>query len=282
MKKILLAGATGYLGSFILQELLTRNYSVRIIVRNKSKLPWQIVENNNLEILNAELTNPDAIENSCRDIDTVVSTVGITKQKDGLNYMDVDFQANLNLLKEAERSGVKKFIYVSVFNGEKLTRLRICQAKEMFVSALKQSSLNHCIIRPTGYFSDMSDFYKMAKKGSVYVFGDGNYKMNPIHGIDLAKACVNAIQTDQQEIPIGGPTVFTYNEIAKIVLSIAGKKTHIRHIPKWITNSVLFLLRTFTNSKTYGPIEFFMTVLSMDMIAPLYGEHSLEEYFKEL
>ena len=56
-----------------------------------------------------------------------ISTVGITNR---LNYMDVDFQANLNLLEEAKRSGVKKFIYVAVLNGEKLTHLKICEGKE--------------------------------------------------------------------------------------------------------------------------------------------------------
>ena len=53
--------------------------------------------------------------------------------------MDVDYQANLNLLNEARESGVRKFIYVSVLNGEKLRHLKICDAKEMFVEELKKS-----------------------------------------------------------------------------------------------------------------------------------------------
>ena len=38
MEKIMLAGSTGYLGSYILSELLKRNYSVKAVVRNKSKI----------------------------------------------------------------------------------------------------------------------------------------------------------------------------------------------------------------------------------------------------
>ena len=46
----------------------------------------------------------------CRSgIDTVISTLGITRQKDGLTYLDVDYQANLNLLNEACESGSSTF-----------------------------------------------------------------------------------------------------------------------------------------------------------------------------
>jgi hypothetical protein len=40
------------------------------------------------------------------------------------------------------------------------------------------------------------------------------------------------------------------------------------------------MLRTFTSQKTYGPAEFFLTTMAMEMVAPQYGNHRLEEYFK--
>lgn len=282
MNKILLAGSTGYLGSFILRELLQKGIETRIVVRNEHKLPQSVIENNLLEIVEAELTHPGSVKNCCQNIDTVISTVGITKQKDGLTYMDVDYQANLNLLEDAKRNGVKKFIYISVFHGDQLTRLKICEAKEKFVSVLKRSGLDYCIIRPTGYFSDMGEFYKMAEKGRVFLFGNGEYKMNPIHGNDLAEICVNAIQKEDKEISIGGPQILTYNQVAKIAFSVAGKDIRITYIPNWVRKTILFLLRTFTNSKVYGPVEFFMAILSMNMIAPEFGNHTLKEYFETL
>ena len=42
---------------------------------------------------------------------------------------------------------------------------------------------------------------------------------------------------------------------------------------------ILRLMRLFTGSKIYGPVEFFMTVMAMDMLAPEYGKHTLKEYF---
>lgn len=130
MGKILLAGSTGYLGIYIAKELQQRSCFFRAIARNPTKLEQNDIKAN--EMLEAELTGPDSIRECCKGIDIVISTVNITKQKDGLTYMDVDYQANMNLLKEAKRSGVKKFIYVSVLNGEKLRDLNICDAKELF------------------------------------------------------------------------------------------------------------------------------------------------------
>jgi len=279
MEKILLAGATGYLGGFILAELTRREYPTKVIVRNPEKLS---LTDHPVEVINAELTKPSSLTGCCKDIDVVISTVGITHQKDGLTYMDVDYQANKNLLDEAVKSGVRKFMYVSVLEGEKLRDLKICEAKERFVDDLKQSGLDYCVIRPNGFFSDMTEFYNMAVKGRVYLFGKGIFKGNPIHGKDLAQICVDAITNSDKEICAGGPDTLTHNQIAKTAFSVLGRKTRISYIPEWVRKTVLFVLKTVTSSKFYGPIEFFMTVLSMDLIAPEYGNHTLRAYFEEL
>ncbi len=96
MNKILLAGSTGYLGIYIAEELQKQAYFFRAIARNPEKLKQKDIEAN--EVLKAELTKPASITKICKDIDIVISTVGITRQKDGLTYMDVDYQANMNLL----------------------------------------------------------------------------------------------------------------------------------------------------------------------------------------
>lgn len=157
MKKVLLAGATGYLGGYILSKLLKRGYEVRTVVRSPNKLNPEEAEK--IEVLEAQVTKAESIKNCCKNIDAVISTVGITDQKDNLKFIDVDYQANKNLLDEALNSNVKKFIYISLLNGKELTDLKICEAKELFVDELKQSEIDHCVIRPNGFFSDMKEFF---------------------------------------------------------------------------------------------------------------------------
>jgi uncharacterized protein YbjT (DUF2867 family) len=277
MKKILIAGATGYLGSHILNELKHQKYIVRAMVRNAEKLKQLNAGVD--EIFEAEITKPLSLVNCCNGIDTVITSVGITKQKDGLTYMDVDYQANLNLLNEALKSGVKRFIYVYIFNADKMEHLKIIQAKQRFVQALKSSGINYCLINPTGFFSDMREFLDMAKKGKVYLFGKGDRKINPIDGRDLAKVCVNAIESEEHEINVGGPEIFTYTEIAATAFKTLNKREKIIYIPLWVKSIILFLIRKFSSVRFYGPIEFLLTVLTTNMVAPEYGNHTLEDYF---
>lgn len=280
MKKILLAGATGYLGSHIAKKLLHDAHDPRLVVRSPKKLEQFGIEIEDL--FHANVTRRETLKGCCKSIDTVISTIGITRQKEGLTYMDVDYQANLNLLNEARENGVRKFVYVSVLNGEKLRHLKICEAKERFVDQLRESGLDYCVIRPNGFFSDMSEFFAMAQKGNIYIFGNGEQKTNPIHGNDLAEVCINAVNSLDHEIRVGGPETLSYNEIANIAFEIAGTEPKITRIPDWMRIAMLRLIRTFTSSKFYGPLEFFLTVTAIDMIAPEYGVHRLRDHFSTL
>jgi uncharacterized protein YbjT (DUF2867 family) len=280
LTNILVAGATGYLGKYITKELSNRGFYIKVLVRNHEKFKRLKIQVDG--VIQAEVTDKSSLQDCCKNIDVVISSVGITKQKDGLTYMDVDYQANLNLLDQAKKSGVKKFIYISVLNGEKLRSLKICEAKEKFVDELKSSGLDYCIIRPNGFFSDMTDFYNMAKKGRIYLFGDGNQHVNPIHGEDLAKVCVTAIESNDKEIEAGGPETLTHIEIANLAFDAIGKEPKITHIPDWLRNTILTIAKPILSSKKFGPIEFFMNVMAIDMVAPEYGQHTLKNYFNEL
>ena len=279
MGEVLVAGATGYLGSYITRELLAREIKTRILVRDPSRI---ILEDQNLTVRKAEVTREETLKGLFKDIDTVISTIGITRQKDKLTYMDVDYRANVNLLEEAKRSGVKKFIYVSVLNGEHLRNLKICDAKERFVDDLKSSGLEYLIIRPNGFFSDMRDFLTMASGGRVFLYGKGESRLNPIDGRDLAKVIIDSMDQVNTEIEVGGPDLLSQNEIAALAFETFGKPVKVTHLPEWLRVLLLFLVRAFTREKTYGPIEFFMTTMVQDMIAPQYGEIHLRDFFEEM
>lgn len=279
MKNVLIAGATGYLGRFILKEFQERKRPFKAIARSKATLTRKGVDPQN--IIEAQVTDPTTLEGHFDAIDTVISTVGITRQKDGLTYMDVDYQANVNLLKVAKNAGVRKFIYISAINGTQMRHLKIMEAKERFVDELKSSGLDYTVIRPNGFFSDMKDFLDMAKGGRVYLFGDGEYKLNPIHGQDLATVVIDAVGSNEKEVTVGGPDILTQNEIGGLALKAMGKKVKISHFPDWIRRWMISLMRALTSPKTYGPYEFFLTMMAQDNIGPRHGVHRLEVFFRD-
>ena len=284
-EKILLAGATGYLGQYILAALLREEYPTRIVVRNKSKLSPTLLTHPLLEVVEAEVTQPDTLRGVCKGVHKVISTVGITRQKDGLTYEQVDFQANKNLLDEALREGVRKFIYVSVFKGEAMRHIAIGAAKERFVDALKASGLDYCIIRPSVFYSYMTLFFKMAKakKDEILLFGKGQYAMNPIHGEDLAEVCVAQLERYEREVNVGGAEIFTQTEIACLAFEVLHKPANISYLPDWVRRLILKMGKYLLPKSIYGAIEFFLTTMAMDVVAPMQvGKHRLKAFFESI
>lgn len=279
MQKVLVAGATGYLGGFVAKEFKRRGHFVRALARTPRKLDYMKEQLN--EIVEGEVTVPESIKNVCDGIDVVFSSIGLTRQKDNLTFKDVDYQGNKNLLEVAQKAGVKKFIYVSVFNGQNLPHLAIVKAHEDFVDELKASVMNYAVIRPTGYFSDMGQFFNMAKKGRVYLFGPGNNRVNPIHGADLAVCCVDALKGEKQEIDVGGPEVLTYREIAELAFEVQGKRVKITSVPVWLMGFIIAVTKIF-NKRQGELLDFFTTVMTSEVVAPAIGTHALKEHYSTL
>ena len=284
-EKILLAGATGYLGQYILAALLREEYPTRIVVRNKSKLSPALLTHPLLEVVEAEVTQPDSLQGVCKGVHKVISTIGITRQKDGLTYEQVDFQANKNLLDEALREGVRKFIYVSVFKGEAMRHIAIGAAKERFVDTLKASGLDYCIIRPSVFYSYMTIFFEMAKakKDEILLFGKGQYAMNPIHGEDLAEVCVAQLERYEREVNVGGAEIFTQTEIACLAFEVLHKPANIIYLPDWVRRLILKMGKYLLPKSIYGAMEFVLTIMAMDVVAPMQvGKHRLKAFFESI
>ena len=277
-QRVLVAGATGYLGGFVAKEFKARGHFVRTLARSPHKLDPMKDELD--EIVKGEVTEPESIKDVCNGIDVVFSSVGITKQKERLTFKEVDYQGNKSLLEIAKKAGVSKFIYVSVFNGPNLLHLDIVKAHEDFVDELKASGMNYTVLRPTGYFSDMGEFFNMAQKGRVFLFGPGNNKINPIHGADLAVSCVDAMEGEEQEIDVGGPEIFTYREIGKLALEAQGKQVKITSVPISLMRFIVAATKIF--SKHRGELlAFFLTAMTTDVVAPTTGTRTLKAHYEE-
>ena len=279
MKRILVAGATGYLGRNVVKALRERGYWVRALGRSAAKLdPIREFAD---DLFIGEVTDPASLDGLCDGIDVVFSSVGITRQKDGLTYEDVDYRGNRNLLTVAENSGVSKFVYVHVLNAEKLRHVAMIQAKQAFVDELKQSPLDTMVICPTGFFSDMEEFLSMARAGRVYLFGDGSNRINPIHGADLAEVCVDALERPEQQLDIGGPETFTYREIAELAFDVLDKPKRITCLPRKLVAAAIGALRWVAPVKTYGPIQFLASVMTMDVVGQTHGQRRLADHFRQ-
>ncbi|MDO6731628.1 SDR family oxidoreductase [Marinovum sp. 2_MG-2023] len=276
MKRVLIAGATGYLGRHLCAEYLQRGWHVTALVRKQSAAT-------NLQadaIVEAQATWPETLDGIMTDIDLVVSALGITRQADGVGYWDVDYQANVNLLEEAVRSKVPHFAFVHVLNADRMEHVPLVAAKSAFVRKLQQAPLQSTVIAPTGYFSDMVDFLAMARSGRVWLFGPGTQRINPIHGADLAAASFDAIAEGAAWCDVGGPDTFTHNEIAELCFEVLGTPARITHLPDVLRRLTLTILPRIAPRRIAGPAQFFLTAMAMNMTAASTGTHRLAAHFR--
>ena len=189
-KRVLVAGATGYLGKYVVRAFKQQGYFVRVLTRSKERLaqvgPFTapaLGPEDYDEVFVGEVSEPESLAGCMENIDLVFSSVGISRQRDGLTFEQVDYQCNRNLIDLAEAAGVTRFTYVSMQGAENIMQLAITQAHEKVVDALKTSSMEYRIIRPCGYFSDMGVLLDMAQRGRSYLVGPGANRMSPMFRI---------------------------------------------------------------------------------------------------
>lgn len=235
MSTILVAGATGYLGRFIVAELHRRGYQVRALVRDlgRAEAPgpygspgltglvtdWRI----------GDVTNPHVTADLAHGVTGIISALGVTRQK--ADPWDIDYRANLAILNSARRHGVNNFCYVHALGAEHCPA-QITRAKTAFVRELQASQVTAQVISPTGYFSDMAQVLNMARRGRVVLLDDA-VRINPIHGLDVARACVDRhVAGVSGEWQIGGPEVLTWREVAECAFRALGRPARVTVLPR--------------------------------------------------
>jgi uncharacterized protein YbjT (DUF2867 family) len=280
MKKVLVAGATGYLGRYVVKEFKNQGFFVRALARNRAKL--EDISDQIDEIVEAEITKPETLKGCCKDMDIVFSSVGITRQQDGLSYYDVDYQGNKNLLEEALDNGVRKFMYISVLNADKMADLSIINAKLKFVHELESSGIDYTVINPSGFFSDIEQYYEMAKFGVAAIVGNGNVRINPIHGEDLAKYCLSKLESPNASFNVGGPEILTHRQILEQAFKTIGNSPTILTIPQWIGDVSTSVIKTFLPDNISTPFQFALAALTLEMVGEQTGSHTLAGFFKDL
>jgi len=287
MKKVLVAGSTGYIGRYVVQEFKNRGYWVRALVRDPDKIKKPgahlepALENLADEFFIGDATRPESIHGVCDGVELVFSSLGMTRPDFVHSSFDVDYKANLNIMREAMKAKVKKFVYISVFNAHKMMGIENIQAHEKFVDELRASGLEYSIVRPTGYFSDMAQFLNMARNGFMFSLGEGDTRSNPIHGADLAKVCVDAAEGNATEINAGGPEIFTYRQVAMMAAEVVNKQPFNISMPVWLAEGIT-AVTGFINRDIHDIALFATTVSKNDTVAPQYGVHRLREFFEQM
>ncbi len=282
MQSILLFGATGHLGKRVAAELAVKGYSTTCVVRNEGKA--RELKHPLLKTVVIQVTNPTDLEGITEGFDVVVSCLGKSvspNDRSKTTFQQIDLEANTNILKDAVRNNVKKFVYVSALHSERYTYLEYFRVHHAFSEILKKSGIDYSIVKPPALFSAFLDVIAMAKKGQLVNLGEGAARTNPIFEGDLAKVVTDSITQYNAVIEAGGKFTYTRKQLIEIIHRQVNPSKKLTTIPVGLVKKMLPLLKLFDRN-TYDKFAFFVEVLQHDVLAPPVGEKSFEAYVQEM
>ncbi|MDO5293440.1 MAG: SDR family oxidoreductase [bacterium] len=277
--KLLIAGAFGKLGSDLLREAVCKGYEVMavdLVVRELDGL-----DPKRYTAKQVDVTKEESLHGLCDGIDAVITTVGLTKTSAKVTNYDIDYNGNKNLLKEAVRANVKKFVYISVLKADGREDIPMLHAKYLMEQEIKKSNISYIIHRPTGYFYDIAHvFMPMIEKGKVTLLGRKPVYANVIDTADFAEFILKHLKDTNVTYNVGGRETYSYEQIAKMFFQAAGKPAKISHAPTWLFD-VLAKVNKWKKNGKEPVIKFSKWTLSNQMVGDTqYGKHSFQQYVK--
>lgn len=301
-KRILLAGATGYIGRHVAKELDQLGHTVTCLGRSKQTSGQNKINNYQIDI-----TNPKKITNFikvCPDFDVLISCIG---SRSGAidDAWNVEYRANINLLKLAVSKAIDQFILLSAICVQK-PKVEFQFAKLAFEKTLVQSEINHTIIRPTAFYKSLSGQINKVKAGKKFIYFD-NGKLTsckPISEKNLAEyicECIDYKTRYNKILPIGGKgPAITPIEMGNTLFKLINVEPKFQSIPSKlfkIAEMSLSPLSIFSqhvkNTQQFLKIANYYATESMlvyndktksydQNLTPEYGDDTLEDHYKKL
>ncbi|MEM6775164.1 MAG: NAD-dependent epimerase/dehydratase family protein [Pseudomonadota bacterium] len=248
-----MAGATGYIGSRVAQELLAAGYDLICPVRDPDAPAARELltlaggardADGSLHMARADVTDRDALfpaldkaRSSNAGRESVNFLVSCLASRSGApeDSVLVEYTANRNLLDWSLTRGVKHFTLLSAICVQK-PRLAFQNAKLRFEGELAASGLPHSIVRATAFFKSLSGQVARVRDGKAFLlFGSGeDTACKPIAEADLARYLRLTLEDPglRGVLPIGGPgPAITPLEQARVLAKLSQRPLRVRSVP---------------------------------------------------
>lgn len=280
-ERVLVAGASGALGMEVLKLLHEKDLQLRGLVFTHDGA--EKVSSYTRDVWEADASKGNLeIKDITKDVSIVISALGKSVSlftNRGNSFLENDFYANSNLLDDALKNGVKRFVYVSIKGVEEAPEYEIPKAHKMFEDALASSGIDFTIIRPVGFFSGLHDLAIMAKRKIIPIVGDGSAHTNSIHQRDLAEIVVKNYKEGPRVLEVGGPLIHTRLEMAEMIKKKIGGK--IVKVPEKLAEWGMILPEV-VNEDASAKLKYFKYITTHDMIGERHGHRTFEEYLENL
>src|SRR3954469_868193 len=225
---LLRPGGTEIIGSRLLPLRLESGEDVRCLVREPRKLGARRVDVQIALGDLGEMSDPYLVRQALRGVDTVVHLAATIRDQPGHRIEELNGLATVRLLRAAERSGVKRFVFFSALNASAAPRTRFFRAKWLAEQAVASSALDSIVFAPSIVYDHSDPWITLLRRFSFLpvlpVSGDGRARFEPICAHDRSGRVVSALrQGERERYELAGPEVLSYDEMSDLVSRIAGR-----------------------------------------------------------
>lgn len=249
-------GASGFIGRHLVRRLAAAGYAVRAAVRDADQalflkpmgdvgqiVPWP-----------ADITRRDTVDAAVAGADVVVNLVGILYERGRATFDAVHAKGAANVAEAAAAAGVQHLVHVSALGADANSPARYARSKAAGEAAVTAAFRKATILRPSVVFGPEDDFFNrfagMARLSPVLpVIGGGEGpKFQPVYVGDVADAVMAAVadpKAQGQTFELGGPAVYSFRGLMKLIMAQTGRRRCLLPVPLWlaeIQGAVLGLL----------------------------------------
>ncbi len=272
--KILVTGATGFIGKHLVKELVGKGHKVMCLVRKTSrKKDINYLKKLEVELFNGELTDKNSLKGICKGIDIIYHLTGVLGSFNFSEKLmfDINVKGTENILNESREDKVKKFIFCSsagvlgpIVSGNELSPYNPSNFyEETKIEAEKlvlRSKLNYIIIRPEFVYGPMDNhvlpLFKAIKNKRFFIIGDGNSLLHPTHIDDLTQAFVKCLdpKIKNKVYIIAGENAIKVKVLYKLIAKKLNVKTNKILIPIPIVNILAFIFENSAKVFKFNPL----------------------------
>ncbi len=276
--KVLVTGATGFIGSYLSEELVNKGYEVRCLVRTNSDLRW--ITDLDVDCIYGDLFNTQSLKRAVKGVDYIYHLAGITDAVSKIDYININYQGTKNLIDIAKDEKLKRFVLISsqaaAGPSSSLRPIRETD-KPKPISAYGRSKLAAesvvkryidkfpiTILRPSVVYgprdNGMLILFKLVKKGLIPLLSHRDKYFNVIHVNDLVRGVILAAESENstnETYFITDNRPYSWAEISNIALRNFGKRGIKIPIPFGILNRGVKILEF--SSKVFQHPKFLST-----------------------
>jgi nucleoside-diphosphate-sugar epimerase len=290
--KVLVTGGSGFLGSYICDQLAREGHIVRALVRKSSNRKF-LETISSLEFAEGSVEQEGAVEDAVKGVDAIVHSAGLVKARNKDEFFATNVQGTTNLLDAAKKHApkLKRFVLVSSLaaigpsaDGAPVTaengpgpvtdygRSKLAAERAVFDA---KDALPVTVIRPPLIYGPRDNetfaFFQSIARGVLPVLGDGKNTLSVVYASDAASACVRAIEAN---VPSGSAyfvddgEVYVWRDALADVERALGKKALVRFgLPLGVLKAAAVF------SEAFGKMQDKAVMLTRDKINELEQRH---------